>query len=124
MVDDDPITVELLQDVLTQLGARVVPATGTEEAIRAFAQRPPDLIISDIAMPERDGCQFLRMVRARTIEHGGATPAIALSGRCSAEDRARAMLAGFQVYLAKPATAIDLAVAIETALASVPQRRA
>jgi CheY-like chemotaxis protein len=60
------------------------------------------VIVSDIGMPEVDGYQFLRSVRRLSVDQGGQVPAIALTAFARSEDRTRAMMAGYQVHLAKP----------------------
>jgi CheY-like chemotaxis protein len=67
-------------------------------------------------MPGCDGYHFLRMVRSRPLKQGGATPAIALTGKATTEDQTRALLAGYQVHLAKPVRIIALLVAIRSVL--------
>ena len=68
----------------------------------------PDLLLSDIGMPERDGYQLIRDVRELLPEHGGNTPAIALTAFARSDDRTRAMLAGYQVHMSKPIEPYDL----------------
>jgi CheY-like chemotaxis protein len=82
----------------------------------------PDLILSDITMPNGDGYQLVRMVRSRTPEEGGWTPAIALSGYNDPLDQTRALLAGFQVHLAKPVGALELIVAIRGVVTAARNR--
>ena len=62
----------------------------------------PDLIVADIGMPDMDGYSFIRRIRALPANEGGQTPAIALTAFARSEDRRRAMLAGFDVHVAKP----------------------
>jgi CheY-like chemotaxis protein len=62
----------------------------------------PDVIVSDIGMPETDGCQFVEKLRNLNEEQGGKIPAIALSGFCSVTDKLRTLSAGFQAHLSKP----------------------
>lgn len=114
LVDDDEEQLQLVAELLAAAHADVVTATSGGAAIRQLTQRVPDVIVSDISMPDCDGYQFLRMVRARTPRDGGATPAIALTGNTTAEDQARAGLAGYQIHLAKPLRHIELLVAINS----------
>jgi CheY-like chemotaxis protein len=88
--------------VLSQCNAEVTTARNANEAIQMLRQQRPDVIVSDIGMPSKDGFQFIREVRGLSAAEGGHTPAIALTAYARSEDRTRAMMAGFQVHLAKP----------------------
>jgi CheY-like chemotaxis protein len=112
LVDDDVDQLASLSEVISTAGAVVDAVTSAHEAMRALARHVPDVIVSDIGMPHCDGYHLLRMVRARTRQHGGATPAIALTGRTTPADRARALLASYQLHLAKPVQTIELIAAI------------
>jgi len=68
----------------------------------------PDLSLSDIGMPEKDGYEFIRAVRKLPSDRGGRTPAVALTAFARSEDRTRAMMAGYQVHLSKPVEAQEL----------------
>jgi CheY-like chemotaxis protein len=72
----------------------------------------PEVIISDIGMPGKDGYQFLREVRKLPAARGGKTPAIALTAFARSEDRTRAMLAGYQVHLSKPIDGHELVATV------------
>jgi len=100
IVDDDKDTLELLAAALTQRSARVTTASSAAEAIRALKFFRPDLLISDIAMPEENGYSLLEKIRAVGLTP--AIPAIAITAYAREEDRVRALAAGFQRYLAKP----------------------
>jgi CheY-like chemotaxis protein len=91
-----------------------VPATAgsATEALALIAQRPFDVIISDIGMPERDGYQLMRAIRAMPPDRGGRTPAIAVTAFARSEDRTRALLCGYQVHLAKPIEPHELVVTV------------
>jgi CheY-like chemotaxis protein len=114
LVDDDVEQLQLVAELLAAANADVMTATSVGAAIRQLTQRVPDVIVSDIGMPDCDGYHFLRMVRARNPQDGGATPAIALTGNTTTEDQARAALAGYQIHLAKPLRLIELLVAINS----------
>jgi len=102
LVEDDAEARELIAQVLELAGAKVRTAPSAQEALQQLALEQPDLIISDLAMPEQDGLEFLRRVRALPAAQGGGVPALALSAYARAEDRERALQAGFQHHLAKP----------------------
>jgi CheY-like chemotaxis protein len=122
LVEDDVEQLELLSSLLEHANAEVVTATSAEQALQKLAQRAPDIIVSDINMPECDGYQFLRRVRSRSVQDGGATPAIALTGRTRPEDQTRAFLAGYQLHFSKPLRLLELLVAIR-GLGEVTGRR-
>lgn len=88
--------------LLTDAGAEVRTATSVRDALSTWTRWVPDVLLSDIAMPAMDGYALIREVRALPAEYGGHVPAIALTAFASANDRARAEAAGFQVHLAKP----------------------
>jgi CheY-like chemotaxis protein len=72
----------------------------------------PDVIVSDIGMPETDGYTMLRRIRSMPDHHGGSTPAVALTAFAREEDAQRAFAAGFQMFVAKPIDPTGLAVAV------------
>ena len=102
VVDDEPDARDLLQRVLGQCDAEVTTAKNAEEALVLVRAQKPDVIVSDIGMPEKDGYQFIREVRNLPASDGGRIPAIALTAFARSEDRTRAMLAGYQVHISKP----------------------
>ncbi len=111
VVDDDADARSLLERVLTEGGAAGFGAGSANEAIARVAGDSPDMLISDISMPERDGYDLIREVRqsGRDAKH---LPAVALTAFARAEDRQRALLAGFQMHVAKPVNASELMAAI------------
>jgi signal transduction histidine kinase/ActR/RegA family two-component response regulator len=112
VVDDEPDARELLKVTLESRDAIVVTAASADEALERIGAERPDVIVSDIGMPGKDGYALINEVRARPVDAGGRTPAIALTAFARSEDRTRAMLAGFQVHMAKP-------IAIEELIATV-----
>jgi CheY-like chemotaxis protein len=112
VVDDEPDARELLKCVLVDAGAAVVTAGSAQEALGLVRSARPDVIVSDIGMPERDGYQLMRAVRGLPAAEGGKTPAIALTAFARSEDRTRALLAGYQVHVAKPIELHELMVTI------------
>lgn len=128
IVDDDPDARDLLATVLTQRSARVFEAECAAEAFDLLRRERPDVLISDIAMPEEDGYMLIGRVRALAAEDGGRTPAVAVTAYAGRADRKRAMDAGFDDHFAKP---IDIDALVETLLDmrstrdlhSVPKKR-
>jgi len=102
LVEDDPDARGLMELLMQEEGADVhaVPTVG--EALAALEAWGPDVLISDIGLPDEDGYQLMRKARALPIERGGSVPAMALTAFASAEDSRRAMRAGFQVHMPKP----------------------
>jgi len=72
----------------------------------------PDVMISDIGMPDQDGYELIRRLRSLPAEKGGATPAIALTGYASKKDRERALSSGYHQHMAKPIEQADMIAAI------------
>ncbi|MBD1998599.1 PAS domain S-box protein [Leptolyngbya sp. FACHB-541] len=110
IVDDDPDTREFFSFVIEDAGAIALTVTSAREALVALPQFQPDLLMSDIGMPEEDGYSLLRQVRQLSPAQGGLIPAIALTAYASEEDRNRALIAGYQAHLSKP---IEPAVLVE-----------
>jgi CheY-like chemotaxis protein len=116
VVDNDEDARGALIDLLEQAGATVFPAGSAVEALVVLQRTRPDVLISDLLMPEQDGYDLIRSVRDLPAEEGGEIRAAALSGYATEEDRARTLAAGFQEHLCKPvepaqliATVINLA---------------
>jgi PAS domain S-box-containing protein len=112
VVDDEHDARGLIKEVLTQCEAIVVTAASAEEALEILMKHKPDVIVSDIGMPEKDGFQLIREVRRFPATQGGKTPAVALTGFAHSEDRTKAMLAGYQMHLSKPVQSHELIAAI------------
>jgi PAS domain S-box-containing protein len=102
VVDDDPDARSLIKRVLVQCEAEVITASTADEGMTLIKQHKPNVLISDIGMPHVDGYQFLKQVRKLSADVGGRTPAIALTAFARSEDRTRALLAGYQIHIAKP----------------------
>jgi CheY-like chemotaxis protein len=85
-----------------------VAAESAAQALQCLPVEKPDVLMSDIGMPVEDGYALIRQVRALPEERGGNVPAIALTAFARAEDRRRALLAGFQMHLAKPVEPSEL----------------
>lgn len=102
VVDDEEDARELVRTVLTEAGATIVTTASAEAALELLSKETFDVLVSDIAMPERDGYAFIRAVREHGSPRVRATPAAALTAYARPEDRARAIAAGFQLHLTKP----------------------
>jgi len=108
VVDDDADARELVQAVLESSGCRVTVAEGADPALDAIAREVPDVLLSDVGMPGRDGYDLIREVRRLAPEKGGSVPAAALTAYARAEDRRRLLDAGFSMHLAKPVEPAEL----------------
>ena len=102
VVDDEADALGLVSDLLRAQGADVYLAASAPEALEKFGAVRPDVVVSDIGMPELDGFALIRKIRALGVEQGGRTPAVALTAYAGAEDARRAFAAGFQMHVAKP----------------------
>jgi len=123
VVDDEQDSRELIRRVLVETGADVMGAGSVREALDLLPTFRPDVILSDIGMPEQDGYELIRRVRNRPVNDGGAIPAAALTALARSEDRTRALLAGFQVHVPKPIEPSEL-IAVVQSLAALRQPRA
>jgi PAS domain S-box-containing protein len=116
VVDDEADARSLVRRLLEGCSAQVADFPTAAEALSAVQQNPPDIILSDIGMPGTDGYEFIRRVRTLPVDRGGRTPAAALTAFARAEDRTRALRAGFQTHVAKPVEPSEL-VAVVASLA-------
>jgi PAS domain S-box-containing protein len=102
VVDDEPDARELLQQFLESAGARTAMATSVDDAMEVLSHGDaPDIIVSDIGLPDRDGYEFMRRVR-RLRGKVAEVPAAAVTALSRSDDRRRALMAGYQTHLAKP----------------------
>jgi len=108
VVDDQPDARELVARILSECGAQVFIADDAQTALALVESEHPDVLVSDIGMPEVDGYELLRLIRALGPERGGKVPAIALTAFARSEDRTRALHRGFQVHVSKPVEAAEL----------------
>jgi CheY-like chemotaxis protein/anti-sigma regulatory factor (Ser/Thr protein kinase) len=122
LVDDDPDTLELLENTIEMAGATPLAAHSVAEAIRAVDGHTLDAMVSDIAMPGQDGYALMALMKDRL---GDAMPAatIALTAYASRADRERAINAGFREHLAKPVNPDILVRTLEDLLAEAAARR-
>ena len=102
IVDDDNDSREMLQYALEDTKALIMTAPSAGEALALFPTFEPDILISDLGMPEMDGYDLIGQIRALPSENGGRTPAIALTGYVGAEEEKRVYSSGFDIHLAKP----------------------
>jgi PAS domain S-box-containing protein len=112
LVEDDDDSRKLLGTMLKRHGATVTSTKSAAEALSVFEGELPDVMISDIGMPDQDGYELIRKLRRLPVEQGGAIPAIALTGYASRKDRERALSSGYDQHMAKPIEQADLIKAI------------
>jgi CheY-like chemotaxis protein len=113
-VDDHKPTLDLLTSVLRHSGATVHAASNAAEGYASVRKFQPDVLVSDIGMPEEDGLTLIAKIRALPRNAGGNTPAIALTAYVRDDDRQNVLRSGFQAYLAKPIEPMTL---VDTILA-------
>ena len=111
LVEDSPDILYVLQVELEWLGYEVDAATDAATAIDAAVRVRPDIIISDLGMPDVDGFEFIR--RVREIPSLATVPAIALTGTTSDSSVQQALASGFTAHVVKPVEVADLAAKIE-----------
>jgi PAS domain S-box-containing protein len=102
VVDDDDDTREFQAFLLEQQGAKVITVASGLAALHMLDQFVPDVIVSDVGMPEMDGYTLMQKIRSRLPNQGGLIPAIALTAYASELDQQKALLSGFQTHIAKP----------------------
>jgi len=112
LVDDEPEARQIISTVITRTGAEVKSCKSAHEALAKLSEWKPDVILSDIAMPEQDGYSFIRQVRSLPRDKGGDTPAAALTAYARDIDRRQALAAGYQMHIAKPIGASQLVTLI------------
>jgi CheY-like chemotaxis protein len=115
VVDDDEDTAELFAAVLTACGADVAAVTSAPAALLALADRAPDVVVSDIAMPGADGYWLLREIRRTTDARDRAMPVVAVTAFGREHSRARTLAAGFVDHLVKPLDPEALCLAVARA---------
>jgi PAS domain S-box-containing protein len=123
VVEDEPDTLDFLDRFLKTYGATVVTATSAPAALSLLPAARPDILISDIGLPEVDGYDLMQRIRQLGADAGGATPAIALTAYARTEDRTRAFRAGYQAHLAKPVEPTELAATIASFAELIEARR-
>jgi signal transduction histidine kinase/DNA-binding response OmpR family regulator len=116
VVDDDPDTRDLVSTILTRCGSEVRCSESAADAILAFQEWNPDLLVSDIGMPQEDGYGLIKKLRKLRSKRARQIPALALTAYATDEDRALALSAGFQMHLTKPIEPERLVSSIAAAL--------
>jgi PAS domain S-box-containing protein len=112
VVDDESDARDLIRKVLDDCSATVMVANSGAEALQLVEQSRPDVIVSDIGMPNMDGYELMRRIRELAPEAGGTTPAAALTAFARSEDRRRALIAGYQSHVAKPVEPAELVTVV------------
>jgi PAS domain S-box-containing protein len=116
VVDDEPDARILVSRIVEERGARVIKAETGEEALRLLNTESVDILVSDIGMPDYDGYKFIQRIRMYEPKRVRNIPAIALTAYARADDRQRALLAGYQMHLAKPIEPRELIAGIASLL--------
>lgn len=119
VVDDEADARELVQSVLETCNVKVSVAKNAAEAFEKLRSERPNVLVSDIGMPDEDGYSLIRRIRALPKEQGGATPAVALTAYAHITDRTRALMEGFHNHVSKPAEPQEL-IAVVAALVARP----
>jgi CheY-like chemotaxis protein len=114
LMENHSVVREVISRLLETFGAKVIAVPGVPEALEALGRERPNVVLSSIATPGEGGYALIRKVRALPPDRGGQTPAAALTGLSTAEDRARALRAGFQFHVAKPVDARRLVAVVAT----------
>ena len=122
VVDDEADARELIAWVMAECRADVVTASTADEALQAVERFRPNVLVSDIGMPQVDGYELLRLIRGLGHAKGGGLPAIALTAFARSEDRTRALRAGFLVHVSKPVEPAELAAAVATIVGRTGER--
>ena len=112
VADDDEDSRRLIESALGRAGASVRGVATVADALDLLVERPIDVVVSDIGMPEEDGYTLVKRLRSHVSAQARAIPAIALTAYARSEDATRALEAGFQVHLAKPADIDELTRAV------------
>jgi two-component system cell cycle response regulator DivK len=111
VVEDNPLNLKLVRDVLQFAGYDVIEAQSGEEGLRAAQQDPPDLVLMDLQLPGIDGTETLRRLREGSL--GRDVPVVAVTAFAMAEDRERASRAGFDGFVEKPISVRELPGQVE-----------
>jgi signal transduction histidine kinase/CheY-like chemotaxis protein len=120
VVDNDHDARELVAEVLRSRGAEVTAAASAYECLAVMDREPPDVLLTDLAMPDIDGFELVRRMRERPADRGGRVPAVALTAYARSEDVERSLAAGFQVHLSKPVDLDELLTTVASLAAGKP----
>jgi len=123
VIDDERDSRELVQHVLQRCRAEVLMAANAVQGLELLIAQRPDVVVSDIGMPVKDGFEFIREVRRLLPSQGGNTPAVALTAFARSEDRTRALAVGFQVHVSKPIELQELVATVAHLVGRRAQRR-
>jgi CheY-like chemotaxis protein len=107
-VDDDQDTLNMLSVLLAEHQVTVQTAASCAEALEILRWYTPDVLVSDLAMPDADGYALISTLRAQEAEDGAQLPAVALTAYARVEDRVRALSAGFNMFVPKPVDPSEL----------------
>jgi len=121
VVEDDLDTLEMVKVILEDRGAEVITASSAGDALEALEHSLPDALVSDLAMPKQDGYELIKHIRQHDPERGGNIPAVALTANARAEDRVRALMAGFQMYVPKPVVPNELVAVVANLTHAYPR---
>ena len=124
VIDDERDTLDLVKRVLADCGAKVFVAESARAGLELLQREKPDILISDIGMPDEDGYTLIRQVRALKAKQGGKIPAAAVSAFARPEDRTKALRAGYQMHLAKPVDPTELTAVVASLATRKSQSRA
>jgi PAS domain S-box-containing protein len=116
VVDDDPDTLQIMSVVLAEARANVQTAASAAEALEMLRWSQPDVLVSDLGMPNEDGYSLIRRLRARESDGQKPIPAVALTAYVRVEDRVRALSAGFNMFVPKPVEPNELITAIASVI--------
>jgi PAS domain S-box-containing protein len=123
VVDDEADARELLSALLARGKMRVTTAATVEEAMALVGKNRPDIVISDIGMPERDGYVLIKRLRALAPQDGGRTPTVALTAFARTEERTKALVSGFNMHVAKPVEPAELLAVLASLAAGFQKTR-
>jgi PAS domain S-box-containing protein len=124
VVDDDVSTLEMLTAVLDHGGAQVKNSTSAANALELLQQWKPDLLVSDIAMPDKNGYWLIAKLRELEKARGGRIPAVALTAYVRVEDRVRVLKAGYDMFVPKPVHLSELMATLAGLVSTKPSSRA
>ena len=120
VVDDEPDARDLIKRILSDCHASVTTVATAGDAMAVFRAGPPDVLVSDLGMPDIDGFELLARVRALGVAGGGDVPAVALTAFARPEDRLRALQAGFGAHIAKPVEPGELITTVANMVVPAP----